>query len=153
MDCGVTAHSFNFVAVKRLLFVVMMLVSYNGFAQNPWIELFLKKYQVEFNRKFWVDSVYSTMNEDERLGQLFMVAAYSNRDEKHLAQLDSLVSKYHIGGLIFFQGGPLRQAQMTNRYQRMTKTPLFIAIDGEWGLSRQHHCFSASTYTRGYSGQ
>jgi beta-N-acetylhexosaminidase len=135
MDCGVTAHSFNFVAVKRLLFVVMMLVSYNGFAQNPWIELFLKKYQVEFNRKFWVDSVYSTMNEDERLGQLFMVAAYSNRDEKHLAQLDSLVSKYHIGGLIFFQGGPLRQAQMTNRYQRMTKTPLFIAIDGEWGLS------------------
>jgi beta-glucosidase-like glycosyl hydrolase/CubicO group peptidase (beta-lactamase class C family) len=64
-----------------------------------------------------------------------MVAAYSNKDEKHLAHLDSLVSKYHIGGLIFFQGGPLRQAYMTNRYQLMTKVPLFIAIDAEWGLS------------------
>jgi len=64
-----------------------------------------------------------------------MIAAYSNKDEKHLAHLDSLVSKYYVGGLIFFQGGPLRQAQMTNRYQQMAKTPLFIAIDGEWGLS------------------
>jgi beta-N-acetylhexosaminidase len=126
---------FNFVTVKNYFFLLCLIFSFNGFAQNPWTDFFLENYQGAFDRKYWTDSVYHALNEDERLGQLFMVAAYSNKDEKHLAHLDSLVQKYHVGGLIFFQGGPLRQAHMTNRYQGMAKVPLFIAIDGEWGLS------------------
>jgi beta-N-acetylhexosaminidase len=82
----------------------------------------------------WVDSVFSSMTFDERLGQLFMVAAYSNRDEKHYTQIEQLIKKNHIGGLIFFQGGPMRQAQLTNRFQNAARVPLLIAIDGEWGL-------------------
>lgn len=35
---------------------------------------------------------------------------------------------------MFFQGGPVRQAVLTNMYQSMAKTPLMISIDGEWGL-------------------
>ncbi|MDY6800525.1 MAG: glycoside hydrolase family 3 N-terminal domain-containing protein, partial [Bacteroidota bacterium] len=42
--------------------------------------------------------------------------------------------KYKIGGLIFFQGGPVRQAKLTNDYQSVADIPLLIAIDGEWGL-------------------
>ncbi|MBY0424015.1 MAG: glycosyl hydrolase, partial [Cytophagales bacterium] len=87
------------------------------------------------SRKQWVDSVFETMSLDQKIGQLFMVAAYSNRDEKHYANIDSLVSIYHLGGLIFMQGGPVRQATLTNRYQSKAKIPLFISIDGEWGLA------------------
>jgi beta-N-acetylhexosaminidase len=83
----------------------------------------------------WADSVFNSLNEDEKIGQLFMVAAYSNRDKKHIAEVDSLIIKYKIGGLIFFQGGPARQASQTNHYQSLAKTPLFVAIDGEWGLN------------------
>ncbi len=83
----------------------------------------------------WVDSVYQSMTEDERIAQLMMVAAYSNRDEAHIKEIAALVSQYKIGGLIFFQGGPVRQARMTNRFQAISKVPLLIAIDGEWGLS------------------
>lgn len=83
----------------------------------------------------WADSVLKTMNEDQKIGQLFMVAAYSNRDSLHFKEINKLITNYHIGGLCFFQGGPMRQAQQTNLYQSKAKTPLLISIDGEWGLS------------------
>jgi beta-N-acetylhexosaminidase len=83
----------------------------------------------------WVDSVYNQLSFEEKVGQLFMVAAYSNKNEAHNKSIDELVEKYKIGGLIFFQGGPARQAKLTNRYQAKAKVPLLIGIDAEWGLS------------------
>ncbi|WP_298152867.1 glycoside hydrolase family 3 N-terminal domain-containing protein [Flavobacterium sp.] len=93
---------------------------------------FLKDSDAE-NR--WVDSVYRKMDFSEKLGQLFMVSAYSNKDSVHFNAIDRLIRDYKIGGLIFFQGGPVRQAKLTNRYQSKSKIPLFIAIDAEWGVS------------------
>lgn len=93
-------------------------------------------YQVTVTgEKKWVDSVYQSLTLEEKIGQLFMVAAYSNKDSAHIKALDKLITEQKIGGLIFFQGGPVRQARMTNRFQKLTKTPLFIGIDAEWGLS------------------
>ena len=88
-----------------------------------------------FDENRWVDSIYSRMTFDEKVGQLFMVAAYSNKDTIHTNAIEKLVRDYKIGGLIFFQGGPMRQARLTNKYQSMAKLPLFIGIDAEWGLS------------------
>jgi beta-glucosidase-like glycosyl hydrolase/CubicO group peptidase (beta-lactamase class C family) len=85
--------------------------------------------------KKWVDSIYNGLSFDERVGQLFMVAAYSNKDAAHEKGIDKLVTDYKIGGVIFFQGGPVRQARLTNRYQSESKIPLFVGIDAEWGLS------------------
>ena len=85
-------------------------------------------------RDRWVDSVMNSLDEEAKLGQLFMVAAYSNRDESHLRELRRLVKNNEIGGLIFFQGGPVRQALMTNKLQAEAKVPLFVAMDAEWGL-------------------
>ena len=83
----------------------------------------------------WVDSVYVAMNLDERIGQLFMVAAYSNKDTVHFNVIDKLITENKIGGLIFFQGGPVRQANLTNRFQSKSKIPLLIGNDAEWGLN------------------
>lgn len=82
----------------------------------------------------WADSVFNALTAEERLGQLFMVAAYSNRDQKHVDEIKELVSQYNIGGLIFFQGGPYRQARLNNDYQSLAKVPLAIAMDAEWGI-------------------
>ena len=89
----------------------------------------------KLEQQVWVDSVYNQFSFEEKVGQLFMVAAYSNKDEAHNKSIDKLVEDYKIGGLIFFQGGPVRQAKLTNRYQAKAKVPLFIGIDAEWGLS------------------
>ncbi len=83
----------------------------------------------------WVDSIYTQMTFEEKVGQLFMVAAYSNKDTVHINSIDKLIKENKIGGLIFFQGGPGRQANLTNRFQSKSKVPLFIGIDAEWGLS------------------
>ncbi|SDM32887.1 beta-glucosidase [Catalinimonas alkaloidigena] len=82
----------------------------------------------------WVDSVFNSLTPDERIAQLIMVAAYSNRDEAHAQEIEKLVTEQKIGGLVFFQGGPVRQAALTNRYQAKADVPLLVAIDGEWGL-------------------
>lgn len=87
------------------------------------------------SEKKWVDSIYSSLSFEEKLGQLFMVAAYSNKDSIHFNAIDNLVKNHKIGGLIFFQGGPVRQARLTNRFQSNSKIPLFIGNDAEWGLS------------------
>ncbi len=83
----------------------------------------------------WTDSIYNQMTFEEKVGQLFMVAAYSNKDAAHIADVEKLVTENKVGGLIFFQGGPMREARLTNRYQSLAKVPLFIGMDAEWGMS------------------
>ncbi len=83
----------------------------------------------------WADSVMSRLSLDEKIGQLFMVAAYSNKGPEHERFILNLVEKHRIGGLIFMQGGPYRQARLTNLYQSKSRVPLMISMDAEWGLS------------------
>ena len=82
----------------------------------------------------WADSIFDTLTNDQRIAQLFMVAAYSNKGADHEKKIEKLVKDYHIGGLIFMQGTPKKEIALTNKYQSKAKTPLMIAIDGEWGL-------------------
>ncbi len=83
----------------------------------------------------WVKQKFNSLTEDEKIAQLFMIAAYSNKGQEHINSVVNLVQQEKVGGIIFFQGGPMRQAQQTNLYQSLAKIPLFIAIDGEWGLN------------------
>jgi len=92
-------------------------------------------FPITYAENKWVDSIYNQMTFNEKVGQLFMVAAYSNKDTTHTNAIEKLVRDYKIGGLIFFQGGPKRQAKLTNKYQSLAKVPLFIGIDAEWGMS------------------
>jgi len=82
----------------------------------------------------WVDSLMRVLTPDQRVAQLFMVAAYSNRKRIDEDSISALIQQYGIGGLIFFQGGPGRQARLLNRYQSQSKVPLLVALDGEWGV-------------------
>ncbi len=86
------------------------------------------------DHEHWADSVLSTLSLDDKIGQLFMVAAYSNRDTTHENDIVRLIRGSHIGGLIFFQGGPVRQSLLINHYQAVSKIPLWIGEDSEWGL-------------------
>lgn len=82
----------------------------------------------------WADSVLQTLSPEERIAQLIMIPVYSNKDQVHEDSISSLIREYKVGGLIYFQGGPVRQSLMTNRFQKESKIPLMVAIDAEWGL-------------------
>ncbi|MGX7666566.1 glycoside hydrolase family 3 N-terminal domain-containing protein [Flavobacterium pedocola] len=118
--------------MRKILYIFLLL------SQLIWSQtekkISLDKYEEVFE-KAWVDSIYNQMTFEEKVGQLFMVAAYSNKDSVHVKSIEKLIDDYKIGGLIFFQGGPVRQAKLTNKYQAKSKVPLFVGIDAEWGLS------------------
>lgn len=84
--------------------------------------------------KAWVDSVYSSMSEEERIGQLFMIRAHSDLGPDHVAKVEQLVKDYHVGSMCFFQGSPEEQIRLINKYQAQSKIPMLMAIDAEWGL-------------------
>lgn len=82
----------------------------------------------------WVDSVFKTLNRKQKIAQLFFVRAHTNKGKRYEDSVAKVIKDLHVGGLVFFQGGPGRQANLTNRYQKESKVPLLIAMDGEWGL-------------------
>lgn len=95
---------------------------------------FKKEVSAQNNKQRWVDSVYNKLAEEEKIGQLFMVAAYSGGEKYNEGQIQTLINNRMIGGVIFMQGTPEAQAQLTNKYQSSSKVPLLIGMDAEWGL-------------------
>lgn len=84
----------------------------------------------------WVDSVFNSMTDDERLGQLFMIRANRKAiDPDFKKKAEELIRDYHVGGICFFKGHPSHQLTLTNHYQSISKVPMMVSIDGEWGLS------------------
>jgi len=92
------------------------------------------KVKTDAAEQHWIDSVYNSLSVQQRIGQLFMLRANSDIDSAEIKQLSCLINDYNIGGLCFFKGGPVRQAILTNYYQRLAQTPLLISMDAEWGL-------------------
>jgi len=88
----------------------------------------------KMSEKKWVRKQFSALNMNEKIGQLMVIRAHSNWSQYKIDSISALIQQYNVGGLCFFQGGPVRQAMQTNAYQTVAKTPLFIAIDAEWGL-------------------
>ncbi|MEC7646656.1 MAG: glycoside hydrolase family 3 N-terminal domain-containing protein [Bacteroidota bacterium] len=118
--------------MRKMHFSIFFLILFLAVSQH----VFCQKKAVFLNDETsWADSLMATLSEEERIAQLFMVAAYSNKGEVHKKHIIDLVDNYKIGGLMFLQGGPVRQARLTNDYQLKSKIPLMIAIDAEWGVS------------------
>ena len=116
--------------LKKVLFIWIILNGLLLNAQNndPLIV------QDSLKQKKWVDTLLNNMTIDEKIGQLFMVQAYSNKDKDHSDFIEGLINEYHIGALVFMQGTPEKQAELNNKYQSISKIPLLIGFDGEWGL-------------------
>ncbi|HET9433643.1 MAG TPA: glycoside hydrolase family 3 N-terminal domain-containing protein, partial [Chitinophagaceae bacterium] len=110
--------------MKKIFFIVLLLTSCVVFSQ----------YRSRLSADQWVDSVFNSLTKEQRIAQLMVIRAHSNLGPDHIAKVTSDIQQYNVGALCFFQGGPIRQANLTNFYQRIAKTPLMITIDGEWGV-------------------
>lgn len=116
--------------MKKFLLTLGLFLSFLSYSQN-FDPLRTDDYYVQ---QQWADSILNSMSVDQKIGQLFMIQAYSNKDEKHEESIKEMIEKYHIGNLIFMQGTPVKQAELTNKYQALSKIPMLIGFDGEWGL-------------------
>ena len=82
----------------------------------------------------WVDSVFNKLNRRSKIAQMFFVRGLTNSTKAYEDSIGRVIQKERIGGIVFFQGGPGRQAILTNKYQKLAKVPLLMTNDGEWGL-------------------
>ena len=116
---------------RNALYVLLFLLNFiaaDAFAQKETYIESLKK------QNHWVDSVFKKMNRRQKIAQFFFVRAHTNLGQAYEDSVAKVISDEQVGGLVFFQGGPVRQADLINRYQKLSKTPLLIAMDGEWGV-------------------
>lgn len=96
--------------------------------------LFVDQTNAQAQKNHWVDSVFSTMLLDEKIGQLFMVPVNSSKDERYINVAEEEIKNRHVGGIIFTSGNPLRQASVTNNLQKISSIPLLIGLNGSTGL-------------------
>ncbi|WP_230545405.1 glycoside hydrolase family 3 protein [Mucilaginibacter sp. UR6-11] len=82
----------------------------------------------------WVDSVYNKLSRRQKIAQLFFIRAHTNLSRAFEDSVAKVIESEQVGGIVFFQGGPGRQAALTNRYQHLARVPLLVAMDGEWGV-------------------
>src|SRR5690606_38271613 len=59
---------------------------------------------------------------------------HTNLGQAYIDSVAKVIKKEDLGGVVLFQGGPVRHANMINQYQKHAKVPLLLALDGEWGL-------------------
>lgn len=82
----------------------------------------------------WVEKTYKNLSQDEKLGQLFIVALYTNKGEDYINQVRNIVTNDKIGGLILMQDDAATEINLVNEFQQKSKVPLMIGMDAEWGL-------------------
>lgn len=109
-----------------ILTTFILIFSGNVFSQNH--EKNLKKAEA------WADSVYNSLTLEQRIAQLIFVRA-NYPGKPYISAIDTFIIDFNIGGVVFFKGEPVKQATQTNYWNSLAQTPLFVAIDAEWGLS------------------
>lgn len=119
--------------MRQIFFItICFLYTFSLFSQTSKNPLITADFEAQ---KKWVDSVYSSLSLAEKIGQLYMVQVMSNQDKSTKNKVINLIKNYHIGGIIYSNGGPVRQAKLNNELQALSKTPMLIGMDAEWGLS------------------
>lgn len=89
---------------------------------------------IELKNK-WIDSVFNSLSLDEKITQSIGIAVYPTLGAKHHQNIAKLIKKYKPGVIMFSKGTPTQQARLTNYYQSISKTPMLVAMDAEWGLA------------------
>ena len=112
--------------LKILLFFLVF--SFHSYSQNPLVSDDAVKQEV------WVDSIYNTLSIDQKIGQLFTIWVATKQGDDKMKEVSSIIEKNHLGGLIFSLGNIKDQAKYTNIFQSISKVPLLIGMDAEWGI-------------------
>ncbi|HEY8690203.1 MAG TPA: glycoside hydrolase family 3 N-terminal domain-containing protein, partial [Chitinophagaceae bacterium] len=114
--------------IKKLSVIsLLLLIFFSSFSQ----------YKTSSAAQKWADSVFNTLNNDQRIAQLMVLRGSSitaNGVVYYDQEVNDAITKYNVGGVCLFQGPPVKQANIVNNYQRLAKTPVLICIDAEWGL-------------------
>ena len=113
---------------QNILLFFIGFISFTSFSQSPLVS------SDELDQIKWVDSVYNNLTVDQKIGQLFTIWVATKQGPEKMKEVSSIIKKNHLGGLIFSLGNIKDQAIATNEFQSISKVPLLIGMDAEWGI-------------------
>ena len=111
----------------RVALVLILNISF-VFSQDLYSDL-------NYSEKKWVDSIYTSLSLEEKVSQLFI--NWVSPEQSDFDTIRKLVEEDKIGGLIFSIGTTNTHIEWLNRLQSLTKTPLLVTMDAEWGPSQR----------------
>lgn len=85
------------------------------------------------DEQLWVDSVFNSLTFEQHVGQLFNIRV-NQPNQPPLPNIEDYIRQYNIGGITFFRCNADELVKNVNRWQNEAQTPMFVALDGEWGL-------------------
>jgi beta-glucosidase-like glycosyl hydrolase/CubicO group peptidase (beta-lactamase class C family) len=118
-----------------LIFVFIILFKLVSFSQT-----------LDASAEKWADSVFNTLTDEERITQLMILRESSFSKDGPVyydSAITAAIQKYNIGGICLFQGSPVKQANLINYFQSISKTALMVAVDAEWGLGMRFDSVAA----------
>ncbi|MGP1363190.1 MAG: glycoside hydrolase family 3 N-terminal domain-containing protein [Bacteroides sp.] len=113
---------------QRIFFVGLFLLSHIplfAYIAPTWLQ--------DSSAASWADSVLSTLSLEEQIAQAFMVVSYAKGEKHEDRDVAYLITKKHIGGVMFLQGKREKMRELCTTYQSKSKLPLLLALDAEWG--------------------
>lgn len=91
----------------------------------------------------WADSVMNKMSLRQRVAQMMVLRVPLNMNAKQQKSFEKLIRDNEVGGVCFFVGTASQTLPQIKSYQSVSKFPLLVCIDGEWGLGmRLKDCYS-----------
>lgn len=72
---------------------------------------------------------------EEKIAQLLFCQTEAEYDQKKQEEMEELLRRWQIGGLLFIKGEFKREAYLIEHYQQFAKTPLLVGNDLSHGLS------------------
>ncbi len=117
-----------YLKMKKLLLFLILFNTSLIYPQDIYSDLNYKKKQ-------WVDSIYSSLSLEEKIAQLFI--NWVSPEQSDFEEIKKLVEVNKIGGLIFSIGTTKSHIEWLNKFQAVAKTPLLVTMDAEWGPSQR----------------
>ena len=114
--------------LRTILLLSIFLIGLQAYGQR-----IKPPFLTEHNKK-WVDSIFQTLTLEEKIGQLLLPRGNYSGKPHDTAQLKQWVKDYKIGGIVFFASNPTTQVTITNELQALSRVPLLIGQDFEWGV-------------------
>ncbi len=114
--------------MKYFIIILSVLISSAAFSQKK--PNFLENYD-----KAWVENTFNSLSLDQKIGQILMPRGNTSGKPYDEARILTIVKDYQVGGMVFFAGQPTVQARIVNKIQALSKVPMIIGMDMEWGMA------------------
>lgn len=112
---------------RRYILLIFIFSFYTAQSQQP---AFLS-----FMNDSWVENQMSSMNLQEKIGQLVMIEVYPDQNEQHRENIIKALKRYNLGGLLIMRGSPAKTTAWISSFQEAAPIPLIIAMDAENGAA------------------